>query len=200
MGRSKDPSVHERWAHLRFSVIGQLLAAPPPRGELRVELKRLAARTWQHPITGEPVHFALSTIERWLLRSRIGVAAAAQCGSGFAQCLTTDKSRERCRRHPDGPAGNSRRAEIETAFPVNSVVAREPRSIANLQTGSPSVHPAAFTSSILYTHFYINTQANRALVRRLHVRMPIVLEVRGRRPASATNTGRTPDQSHLLRR
>jgi len=70
MGRSEDPSVHERWAHLRFSVIGQLLAAPPPRGQLRAELKQLASRTWQHPITGEPVRFALSTIERWLLRSR----------------------------------------------------------------------------------------------------------------------------------
>lgn len=70
MGRSRDPSVHERWAHLRFSVIGQLLAAPPPRGQLRAELERLAARTWQHPVTGERVRFALSTIERWLLRSR----------------------------------------------------------------------------------------------------------------------------------
>ena len=27
--------VHERWAHLRFSVIGQLLAAPPDKGELK---------------------------------------------------------------------------------------------------------------------------------------------------------------------
>ena len=70
MGRSKDPSVHERWAHLRFSVIGQLLAAPPPRGQLRAELERLASRSWQHPITGERVRFALSTIERWLLRAR----------------------------------------------------------------------------------------------------------------------------------
>ena len=70
MGRSKDPSVHERWAHLRFSVIGQLLAAPPPRGQLRAELERLASRTWQHPITGERVRFALSSIERWLLRAR----------------------------------------------------------------------------------------------------------------------------------
>src|SRR6185312_4112682 len=70
MGRAKDPSVHERWAHLRFSVIGQLLAAPPPRGQLRAELERLASRTWQHPITGERVRFALSTIERWLLRAR----------------------------------------------------------------------------------------------------------------------------------
>ncbi|MGB6451974.1 MAG: IS481 family transposase [Steroidobacteraceae bacterium] len=70
MGGPKDPSVHERWAHLRFSVIGQLLAAPPPRGQLRAELERLAGRTWRHPITGEPVRFARSTIERWLARAR----------------------------------------------------------------------------------------------------------------------------------
>jgi transposase InsO family protein len=70
MSGPKDPSVHERWAHLRFSVIGQLLAAPPPRGRLRGELERLAAQTWRHPIRGEPVRFALSTIERWLLRAR----------------------------------------------------------------------------------------------------------------------------------
>jgi hypothetical protein len=70
MSASKHGSAHERWAHLRFAVIGHLLAAPPPRGQLRAELKQLAARTWRHPVTGEPVRFALSTIERWLLRSR----------------------------------------------------------------------------------------------------------------------------------
>lgn len=70
MSASKHPSLHQRWAHLRFSVIGQLLAAPPPKGQLRAEIKKLAARTWQHPISGEPVRFAASTIERWLLRSR----------------------------------------------------------------------------------------------------------------------------------
>jgi transposase InsO family protein len=70
MSTSKHASVHERWAHLRFSVVGQLLAAPPPQGQLRAELKKLAARTWQHPVTGEPVRFAASTIERWLLRAR----------------------------------------------------------------------------------------------------------------------------------
>lgn len=70
MNGPKDPSVHERWAHLRFSIIGQLLAAPPPRGELQEELERLAQRTWQHPITGESVRFARSTIERWWLRAR----------------------------------------------------------------------------------------------------------------------------------
>lgn len=70
MSASKHAGSHQRWAHLRFSVIGQLLAAPPPKGELRAELKKLAARSWQHPISGEPVRFAASTIERWLLRSR----------------------------------------------------------------------------------------------------------------------------------
>ena len=45
MGKPKDPTVHERWARLRFSVIGQLLAAPPKRGELQRELKAHAART-----------------------------------------------------------------------------------------------------------------------------------------------------------
>jgi putative transposase len=70
MSGSKHASIHERWAHFRFSVVGQLLAAPPPKGQLRAELERLAARTWQHPITNEPVRVALSTIERWLHRAR----------------------------------------------------------------------------------------------------------------------------------
>src|SRR5437879_2491885 len=70
MSGSKHASIHECWAHLRFSVVGQLLAAPPPKGQLRAELEKLAARTWQHPITGAPVRFALSTIERWLHRAR----------------------------------------------------------------------------------------------------------------------------------
>src|ERR1700735_5680009 len=57
--------VHERWAHLRFSVIGQLLAAPPAKGDLRAAVAALAARTWQHPTTGDPVRFGFATIERW---------------------------------------------------------------------------------------------------------------------------------------
>jgi transposase InsO family protein len=63
-------SHHERWALLRFSVVGQLLAAPPPKGELRAELERLVAREWQHPITGLPVRFGVSTLERWLQKAR----------------------------------------------------------------------------------------------------------------------------------
>ena len=61
--------VHERWAHLRFSVVGQLLAAPPDKGELKAAMEGLAARTWRHPTTGEPVRFGFSTIERWYYRA-----------------------------------------------------------------------------------------------------------------------------------
>src|SRR5271166_5208779 len=61
--------VHERWAHLRFSVIGQLLAAPPDKGGLKAAIEGLAARAWRHPTTGELVRFGFSTIERWYYRA-----------------------------------------------------------------------------------------------------------------------------------
>jgi transposase InsO family protein len=67
--QARGPRVHERWAHLRFSVIGHLLAAPPPKGELKAALHALAERTWQHPSNGEPVRFGFSTIERWYYRA-----------------------------------------------------------------------------------------------------------------------------------
>lgn len=66
----RTPSVHDRWANFRFAVVGPLLAAPPARGDLHTELERLAAAQWVHPITGEPTHFAVSTIERWFLTAR----------------------------------------------------------------------------------------------------------------------------------
>ena len=67
--QTRGPRVHERWAHLRFSVIGQLLAAPPAKGELKAAIEELAGRTWQHPTTGEPVRFGFSTIEHWYYRA-----------------------------------------------------------------------------------------------------------------------------------
>jgi len=69
-----SPRSQERWAQLRFSVVGPLLAAPPGRGELKAELKKLASRKWRHPILGEWVSFGRSTIERWYyaaLRERV---------------------------------------------------------------------------------------------------------------------------------
>ena len=66
----KKPSTHERWAHLRFSVVGPLLAAPPAHGELLAELQRLAAKNWLHPLTGELTRFGRSSIERWYYQAR----------------------------------------------------------------------------------------------------------------------------------
>jgi putative transposase len=66
----RDPRSHERWAQLRFSVVGQLLAAPPAKGALRAALAKLAAQSWRHPTTGAPVRFGVSTLERWYYRAR----------------------------------------------------------------------------------------------------------------------------------
>lgn len=67
--RQGHQRVHEQWAHLRFAVVGWLLAAPPEKGELRAAITDLAQRTWQHPTTREPVRFGFSTIERWYYRA-----------------------------------------------------------------------------------------------------------------------------------
>jgi transposase InsO family protein len=60
----------DRWARLRFLIVGPLLACPPRRGELGAEIERLAEKSWRHPRTGEPVRFGRSTIERWLSVAR----------------------------------------------------------------------------------------------------------------------------------
>jgi len=70
MGSHDENSRHERWAALRHAIIGPLLAAPPKHGELAPELRRLSQKTWQHPVTGEPVRFGVSTLERWLSKAR----------------------------------------------------------------------------------------------------------------------------------
>ena len=69
MTDNRGTRVHERWATLRFSVIGQLLAAPPDKGELKAAIEALSQRTWRHPTTGEPARFGFSTIERWYYRA-----------------------------------------------------------------------------------------------------------------------------------
>jgi len=65
-----DPNKRDRWARLRFSIIGPLLAAPPAPGELQAELVQLAAKTWRHPVSGLDVCFAVSTLERWYYAAR----------------------------------------------------------------------------------------------------------------------------------
>jgi putative transposase len=65
-----EPSSHVTWAHLRFSIVGPLLSAPPAHGELKAAMAALAQKTWRHPVTGEPVIFAAKTIERWYYKAR----------------------------------------------------------------------------------------------------------------------------------
>jgi putative transposase len=70
MAREKSVGSHERWAHLRFSVVGVLLASPPASGQLQAALAGLAQRVWLNPVTGQPVRFGVSTIERWYYAAR----------------------------------------------------------------------------------------------------------------------------------
>ncbi len=65
----EEPS-HDRWALLRFAVVGPLLAAPPAEGELKEELERLSEKAWEHPTRADLVKFAVSTIERWYYTAR----------------------------------------------------------------------------------------------------------------------------------
>ncbi|MGI9332330.1 MAG: DDE-type integrase/transposase/recombinase [Gammaproteobacteria bacterium] len=60
----------ERWARLRFAIIGPLLAAPPERGQLGAALRELSVRQWKHPGSGEAVRFGVSTLERWYYAAR----------------------------------------------------------------------------------------------------------------------------------
>jgi transposase InsO family protein len=55
----------DRWARLRFAIIGPLLAAPPGEGELYAALAALSAKTYRHPFTGLEIRFGCSTLERW---------------------------------------------------------------------------------------------------------------------------------------
>ena len=67
----KDPSQRDRWARLRFSIIGPLLAAPPQAGDLQDALSLLVAKTWRHPTSGLDVTFGLPTLQRWYYAARL---------------------------------------------------------------------------------------------------------------------------------
>ena len=100
MAERDGSRVHERWARLRFSIIGTLLAAPPAKGALRAALQQLAAREWRHPSTGAPVRFGVSTLERWLYRARneqhdsVGVLRRKRRGDAGEQASMTPALRQ----------------------------------------------------------------------------------------------------------
>jgi len=61
---------HARWARFRFSIIGPLLSAPPDSGCLKKELTELSKKQWKNPITGNPISFSVSTLERWFYAAK----------------------------------------------------------------------------------------------------------------------------------
>ena len=67
MAQDDDP---DRWARLRFAIIGPLLAAPPSKGELSKALACLSQKIGRHPVTGAPVRFSAPTLERWFYTAR----------------------------------------------------------------------------------------------------------------------------------
>ena len=70
MTKPLTTSTQQRWAQLRFAIIGPLFAAPPPKGELRSALEDLSKKSWRHPTTGLPVDFSFATLERWYYTAR----------------------------------------------------------------------------------------------------------------------------------
>ena len=70
MTERTTPSATILWARFRFSVIGPLLSAPPPRGELKAAIRSLAEKIWMHPINGRDVQYSATTIERWYYKAR----------------------------------------------------------------------------------------------------------------------------------
>ena len=100
MSLDKDP---DRWARLRFTIIARLLAAPPPKGQLRAALKALAQNSWRHPVNATVVRFSFATVERWYYaarhandpiaalrrRTRDDAGAFRQLSAALIQALTT---------------------------------------------------------------------------------------------------------------
>jgi len=70
MSKRNDQRDRNRWARLRFAIVGPLLAAPPEPGQLHAALLELSTKHWQHPDTAQSVRFGLSTIRRWYYAAR----------------------------------------------------------------------------------------------------------------------------------
>ncbi len=79
------------WGEFRFSVIGQLLAAPPPPGELDAAIRELSEKNWTHPTTGNPRQFSFATIERWYYQALKNPSPV----EGLQKKIRSDKGRSR---------------------------------------------------------------------------------------------------------
>jgi putative transposase len=110
MSQDNDLPVRDRWARLRFAIVGPLLAAPPEPGQLRELVTVLAARHWRHPITGEDVQFGRSTIERWFYAARraaqdpvAGLRNRPRTNRGTQPSLSAEAIHTICTQYHDHP-------------------------------------------------------------------------------------------------
>ena len=69
MSNNSD-TIAQQWARFRFAIIGSLFSSPPPKGELQPALKTLSQRTWVHPVSGQHILIAASTLERWYYQAK----------------------------------------------------------------------------------------------------------------------------------
>lgn len=71
----------QRWAQFRFSVIGELLSCPPPKGQLQQAISQLAQKNYRHPIdSNRLIRFGPSTIERWYYKAKTASDPVAVLG------------------------------------------------------------------------------------------------------------------------
>ena len=86
MSLNDNSQKRDRWARLRFAIIGPLLAAPPTsRGELRQALKGLTTKNWTHP-----GHRGLGPFRFCDLGTLV---LCRPKGSGSGRCITPTKNR-----------------------------------------------------------------------------------------------------------
>lgn len=70
MSESQLP-MWQRWAQFRFSVVGELLSCPPPKGQLQQAIGQLAQKNYRHPTDpNQRISFGPSTIERWYYKAK----------------------------------------------------------------------------------------------------------------------------------
>jgi transposase InsO family protein len=109
MTNNSPSSTGPLWARFRFSVVGSLLSAPPPHGELQIALRALAAKTWTHPVTARDIQFAAVTIERWYYTARqakddpVGVLKRATRKDCGRVSLPAAMSQQLARQHEQHP-------------------------------------------------------------------------------------------------
>jgi len=135
VNRNLKKSRREARARLRFSVVGHLLAAPPPDGELISELRALSLKFWKDPKTDLPRRYSFKTIQRWYYRALAadtdpvsGLRDKPRMGTGRSPLITDEIASDIRRLRKSHPAWTMQliRDELEVLILARSSVTRVP--------------------------------------------------------------------------